>query len=65
MNPSVARGSAWEEPVDRGEGHIAVMIPFDRYRKLQRYLLAIGSPSADPRDLIVAILDGWLTRLNL
>ena len=65
MNPSVARGSAWEEPVDRGEGHIAVMIPFDRYRKLQLYLLATGSCSAKPDELIVAILDGWIRRLNL
>ena len=64
MNPSVARGSAWGETVDRGEGHIAVMIPYVHYRKVQAYLQAIGSP-LKPDDLIVSVLEGWLGRLRL
>jgi len=40
MNPSTARGSAWEDLVDRGEGHITVMIPYHLYRKLWWYLRA-------------------------
>ena len=64
MNPSVARGSAWEEPVDRGEGHISVMIPYWIYSRVCNALTAMGADTK-PEDYIVAVLEGHVRRLNV
>lgn len=45
-----------------GEGDLAVMIPFDRYRKLQSFLRAIGTELKTPDQLTI---DGYIRGLNL
>lgn len=58
----VARGASI--PEDPSQGHIAVMIPYVLYRRLQEYLLAIQS-SLKPEELIASILEGYIRRLQM